>query len=205
MNELDRIAQQKMTVKEVSTILGVTPEAIKKHVRNLFPNTIRNGVAITLNELQVSEIKRHMIPTTEVVGATTDIEMVEKTMQVMSWLKSKYDESQKTIERQTMQIEEMKPAVQFMADVIGSKDAIEMSKVAKIIDCGMGRNKLFEFLRDNGVLRSNNEPMQRYIDLKWFRVVEQKYESTPGEFRINIKTLVYQKGIDGIIKLVRSK
>lgn len=102
-------------------------------------------------------------------------------------------------------IEQDKDKVQFFHDVTGSKDAIEMSKVAKIIDCGMGRNKLFEFLRAKGVLRGNNEPMQRYIDMKWFRVVEQKYETAPGDFRINIKTLVHQKGIDGIIKLVRSE
>lgn len=99
-------------------------------------------------------------------------------------------------------IEEDKDKVQFFNDVTGSKDAVEMGKVAKLLDCGMGRNKLFEFLRNNGVLRQNNEPYQKYIDARWFRVIEQKFEKSPGEFSVNIKTLVYQKGVAGISSLI---
>ncbi len=113
-------------------------------------------------------------------------------------------EAQRTIETQTKKIESMKPAVQFMEDVTGSKSALSMSEAAKIIDAKMGRNKLFLFLRENKILRENNEPYQSYIDKGWFRVIEQKYESSPGETQISIKTLVYQKGIDGIIKKLRS-
>lgn len=101
-------------------------------------------------------------------------------------------------------IEEDKNKVQFFHDVTGSKDAVEMGKAAKILDLGMGRNSLFEYLRKSNVLRSNNEPYQKYIDNGWFRVIEQKYEATPGETRINIKTLVYQKGLNGILKMVKS-
>ena len=106
------------------------------------------------------------------------------------------------IERQTAELEQSRPAVQFYADVTGSKDAIEMSQAAKIIDCGMGRNKLFGFLRDMGVLRHNNEPYQDFIDRGWFRVVEQKYTKPDGSTHITIKTMVYLKGIYAIIKLI---
>jgi len=106
------------------------------------------------------------------------------------------------ITRLEKKIEQDRDKVQFFHDVTGSRDAIEMSKVAKIIDCGMGRNQLMEFLRKNGVLRNNNEPYQKYVDQRWFRVIEQKYEAQPGETKISIKTLVYQKGIDGILKLI---
>jgi len=114
-------------------------------------------------------------------------------------------EAQKVIAEKDQQIEAMKPAVQFMADVTGSRDAIEMSQAAKIIGMGYGRNKLFALLRDEGILRHNNEPMQEYVDRKWFRLVEQKWNDDKGETHISIKTLVYQKGIDGIIKLIRTK
>lgn len=113
-------------------------------------------------------------------------------------------EAQKVIARQAELIEAQKPAVQFMADVTGSKDAIEMGQAAKIIGMGMGRNRLFEFLRTNGVLRDNNEPYQKYVDAGWFRIVEQSWKDSKGETHINIKTMVYQKGIDGIIKLIRT-
>ena len=108
------------------------------------------------------------------------------------------------IEKQTAELEQSRQAVQFYSDVTGSKDAISMSEAAKVIGFAGGRNKLFSFLRDNGVLRHNNEPYQSYIDRGWFRVVEQKFSKPDGSISINIKTLVYQRGLDGIIKLLRS-
>jgi len=111
-------------------------------------------------------------------------------------------EAQRFLAEKDAIIESQKPAVQFMNDVTGSRDAIEMSQVAKIIDKGYGRNQLFDLLREHGITRFNNEPYQNYIDSGWFRVVEQKWQDSKGETHIRIKTLIYQKGIDGIIKLI---
>ena len=66
---------------------------------------------------------------------------------------------------------------------------------------GYGRNNLFEFLRNKKVLDRYNIPYQRYVDAGWFRVIEQKFMKN-GEVCINTKTLVYQKGVDGIRRLV---
>ena len=99
--------------------------------------------------------------------------------------------------------ERMKPKEEFFDAVTDSKDAIDMGQVAKVLNYPkIGRNKLFEILRDNGILQQNNQPYQKYIDCGYFRVVEQKYEARPGEIRINIKTLVFQKGIDYIRKIL---
>ena len=99
--------------------------------------------------------------------------------------------------------ERMKPKEEFFDAVTDSKDAIDMAQVAKVLNYPkIGRNKLFEILRNNGVLQQNNQPYQKYIDCGYFRVVEQKYEARPGEIRINIKTLVFQKGVDYIRKIV---
>ena len=113
-------------------------------------------------------------------------------------------EAQKVIEQKDRLIEAQKPAVRFMNDVTGSRSAVEMGQAAKIIDMGFGRNQLFDFLRDHNILRENNEPYQKYIDAGWFRVVEQPWKDANGDTHIGIKTLVHQKGIDGIIKLIRS-
>lgn len=97
----------------------------------------------------------------------------------------------------------MKPKEEFFDAVAGSKDAIEIGKVAKVLNYpGVGRNKLFEILRDKGVLMGDNIPYQKYIDNGCFRTVEQKYHTPDGETRINIKTLVYQKGVDYIRKML---
>lgn len=113
-------------------------------------------------------------------------------------------EAHRVLEQQAGQIEAMKPAAQFYADVTGSRSAISMAEAAKVIGMGIGRNQLFGILREKKVLRENNEPYQKYIDLGWFRVVEQKWSSAgTGETNVSIKTLVYQKGIEGIIKIIR--
>lgn len=102
--------------------------------------------------------------------------------------------------------ERMKPKEEFFDAVTDSKDAIDMGQVAKVLNYPkIGRNKLFEILRESGILQQNNQPYQTYIDRGYFRVVEQKFEPTPGEIRINIKTLVFQKGIDYIRKILGDK
>lgn len=100
------------------------------------------------------------------------------------------------------QIEAMKPKVEFYDAVAGSKDAIEMSQVAKVLDFKIGRNKLFELLREKKILRETNEPYQKYVDCGYFRVIEQRYNKGDGSIGINIKTLVYQKGLEYIRKIV---
>lgn len=94
--------------------------------------------------------------------------------------------------------ERMKPKAEFFDAVTDSKDAIPMADVAKVLDMGIGRNKLFEFLRNNKILMADNKPYQKYVDAGYFRVIEQKYDKGYGEAGINIKTLVFQKGVDYI-------
>jgi len=119
------------------------------------------------------------------------------------------EEKQKAIaENKVLQIEndEMKPKADFYDDVAGSKDAIELGKVAKVIGIkGMGRNNLFAFLRDKKVLMDKNIPYQKHVDSGYFRVIEQEYSKPDGSNHINIKTLVYQKGVDFILKLLRER
>jgi len=95
------------------------------------------------------------------------------------------------------------PKGDFYDAVAGSVNALEMSKVAKVLNFkNIGRTKLFKFLRDNDVLMYNNVPYQRHIDLGHFRTIEQKFTTTSSEVCISIKTLVYQKGVDYIRKLL---
>lgn len=80
-------------------------------------------------------------------------------------------------------------------------DKVEMSAVAKLLDYdGIGRNKLFKILRDEKILRYNNEPYQEYIDRGYFSVIEQEVSVNYDNTIINKKTIVTQKGIDYIRK-----
>ena len=107
-----------------------------------------------------------------------------------------------TIASLTLTVAEMKPKADFFDAVADSKSAIPMNEVAKVLGVhGYGRNNLFEFLRNEGILDRNNIPYQRYVDCGWFRVIEQAYTKN-GEKHINFKTLVYQKGVDAIRKRI---
>lgn len=100
-------------------------------------------------------------------------------------------------------IEEMKPKEDFYDAVTDSKDAIDIGSVSKVLNFpNMGRNKLFSFLREHSVLMNNNVPYQRYIDAGYFRVIETAFEISSGNTIVNTKTLVYQKGVDFIRKLL---
>lgn len=110
--------------------------------------------------------------------------------------------AQNIISQKDRQIEEMKPKAEFFDTVADSKTAISMNEVAKVLNIkGYGRNNLFEFLRNSKVLDRWNVPYQRYVDNGWFRVIEQHYQKN-GEPIVTTKTLVYQKGVDGIRKMI---
>lgn len=110
---------------------------------------------------------------------------------------------QEEIEKLQLTIETDKPKVEFYEAVTESNDTIDMGTVAKVLNVkGVGRNTLFEILRKNKVLMSNNSPFQSYIDKGWFRQIETKFTKPTGDIAINIKTVVFQKGVEGIRKIV---
>ena len=113
--------------------------------------------------------------------------------------------AQNIINNQNKQIETMKPKAEFFDAVADSKTAMSMDTVAKVLEIkGFGRNNLFKFLREEKVLGEWNRPYQEYVDRGWFRVIEQTYTKN-GEQVVTTKTLVYQKGVDAIRKLIRER
>lgn len=138
----------------------------------------------------------------------TDDELLAKAILVAQ---NKIDERDKAISYlktevnvKNQMIGELKPKAEFFDAVADSKDAIEIGNVAKVLNSpGLGRNKLFDILRKKNILMKNNIPYQKFIDSGYFRTIEQKYSMPDGETRISIKTLVYQKGIDYIMKTIQ--
>lgn len=117
-----------------------------------------------------------------------------------AWAKE-YEEKQKAL----AQVTEMKPKAEFYDDVTGSTDTIDIGSVAKVLNIpNMGRNKLFSFLRENKILNKRNEPYQEYVDKGYFRQIETSWEHN-GTTHINLKTVVFQKGVDYIRQLVLKK
>ena len=97
------------------------------------------------------------------------------------------------------------PKADFYDAVMESPTTFDIETVSKILNVGIGRNKLFALLREQKVLRKNRNPFQYYVDLGWFKCVESSYKNRDGVTFVNVKTVVYQKGIDGILKLLKEK
>jgi phage antirepressor YoqD-like protein len=129
------------------------------------------------------EAKQHQIPATYSEALMLAAKQAEK------------------LELQQSQIKELEPKAEFYDTVTDSKTAIDIGKAAKVLDIGIGRNKLFQKLRDKGVLMNNNIPYQTFIDRGYFRIIETKYVKPDGSTHIQLKTLVYQKGLDFIRKI----
>jgi phage antirepressor YoqD-like protein len=76
-----------------------------------------------------------------------------------------------------------------------------VSKLGKV-----GRHKLYDFLREQGILLSNNEPHRMYSDSGFFKMETVPKFRRSGELYHYYPVLfVSQKGIDFIAELVREK
>ena len=74
-----------------------------------------------------------------------------------------------------------------------------MNDVAKFLNLGIGRNKLFKLLREKGVLDRYNDPYHRYVVQDYFKVV---FKQRANHFRDDNVTLVTNKGIELIRRIV---
>lgn len=85
------------------------------------------------------------------------------------------------------------PKVEFHDAVTEAVNCQTVQEVAKALRTGP--NRLFEFLRKEGLLMRNNLPYQRFVDEGHFRVVERKRVDERGETHTYTRTLVTGKGM----------
>ena len=98
-----------------------------------------------------------------------------------------------------------KPLVDFALHVADSDDLIDMNAMAKLAaaeNFNIGRTRLFRWLKEMGVLMSNNLPYQRYIDRRYF-VVKESVLEVEGMKKTYRQTFVTGKGQLFIIGLLR--
>ena len=134
----------------------------------------------------------------------------EKAKEFRSWVRKILKGLRKgELELLRKQIEEDKPKILLYEQAMSSKTNKTMMIVAKELKISGGRNKLFSFLRSEGILMSGkgkqNIPRQQFIDAKYFEVII-KLKIINGEVVDIPVTLVTPKGMDYILKrLEKSK
>ena len=110
---------------------------------------------------------------------------------------NEYEAKQKALTENAV----MKPKADFYDTVANTESLFSMADVAKTLDMGIGRNKLFAFLRDKGILDKENHPYQKYVDAGYMRLIENHCKA--GDNDVVYKcTYVKQKGIDYIRKIL---
>lgn len=207
MNELAvREDNKTVTTKELASVLGVEPRTIQLAVQKLGLANVLSQVKIrgqnsfVFTEEQATLIKQHIqehhnLSNRKIDTVTTEAEENQVIAQAFSILQRRIDDANKEIAK-------LKPAAEFAYQICSSKDAIDIGNCAKVLNRNIGRNTLFEFLRNKKILNQDNIPYQKYIDLGYFRVIESKFTIPSGETKISLKTLVFQKGVAYINKLL---
>lgn len=101
---------------------------------------------------------------------------------------------------QKITLEDNKPKVDFFDKVTLSEDCIDIGLTSKVLNLGIGRNLLFKFLREQKILDKDNIPYQKYVTIGYFKSIEGTVPRVNGKTRVTLKTVVFQKGVDFILK-----
>ena len=207
--------EKTVTTKELAETLGVSNMAIKRVLEktNNLNGTVKvgNGKPTVFTENQATFIKQeiqkhHNLASRQIDNVSTELEVIANYKKATEALISMLDAKNKALkaenESQKQRLAEQQPKVDFYNAVTDSGDCIDIGQVAKLLNCGYGRNTLFEVLRKKGVLDKRNQPYQRFVDAGYFRVIESSFVLPNGDQKINLKTVVYQKGVDFIRRVV---
>jgi len=108
-----------------------------------------------------------------------------------------------TMQKQVAYIAELEPKAAFYEAVASTSGLILIREAAKVLAVPhMGQNHLYTILRSLHVLMDNNEPYQRYVNMEYFMVREGQYTLKSGEVKVSRTTMVTQKGLEFIRRLV---
>lgn len=161
---------QQMSLIAVADVLGVTPEAIRKHVRALWPGKLKNGVTTYLNQEEVTEIKKHMVPTTQVVAAQTMLEENQTIANALMILQRRSEEYRIRAER----------AEHTNAILMHTTRLYTMTEIAKEI--GMkSANELNKVLEERGIQYKVNGtwvPTTKYSSRGLFEIKQEVHDDT---------------------------
>jgi len=94
------------------------------------------------------------------------------------------------------------PKAEAFDTFMDAKNSQNMNIVAKAL--GIGRNKLFAFLREQKILLSNNTPYQEYLDRGYFEVKEKPVAMGDSQFN-KPQTYVFPKGVAFIERLLNER
>lgn len=175
-------------VLNVGMLLRDSPIAVE--VRN----QILNGFEKLTDSQKISDIELEKDLMWKAMTAPDGVERLEATAKWNDFKNRHIKELENTIEEQ-------KPKVESFETFISADGFQNMKQASNSL--GIGRNMLYEFLRNNNILTADNLPYQRFINQGYF-VVKQITINKGNYSNIKPQTFVTAKGIDWISKKLKN-
>jgi phage antirepressor YoqD-like protein len=215
MNELTEYGDKKIITDEVCRVLGCDKSTLMRNWREIESvvgaatvKNIEHGKPTYWTETEITllleKMKGNANNQHDLASSLQGIETSKsRVLQLQILQKQMQDIYEAEIAELKAKTEADRPKVEFFDQVADSKDAIQMRDVAAVLNIpGWGRNKIFALLRQLKILDNRNIPYRAYQDKGYFRVIEQEFTDSEGETHINLKTLVYQSGVDFVRKVI---
>lgn len=194
MKEVSVITEQMVTTKELADILGVDVDTINNTVNKLnFSDVHRKSTkgrpTKAFTEKQATLIKQeiqkhHNLATRQIDSVTTEEE--ENLLIKNAWL---------IIERRA---EEFRRRAEIAENTLNriadGKGCFTINQTAKALKLDYGNRKLFEKLRNEGILNQDNTPKQEQVNMGNFKVVVKFVNEAIGNKPVTLTTskgLVY--------------
>lgn len=199
MNELTTVSEKTMTTKELAEVLGVDVKTVnnavdrllgstsQKHFENIMtvsnggrPSKVFTEHQATLIKLEIQ--KHHNLQSRQIDTVSTETEENLIVMQAVAILQRKARELE---ERAAM-------AEQVVHRIADGTGCYTMNQAAKALKLPYGNIKLFERLRNEGLLNLDNTPRQEQVNNGNFKVVVKYVNDKVGN---KVVTLVTGKGL----------
>ncbi|MGS4345136.1 Rha family transcriptional regulator [Myroides odoratus] len=134
-------------------------------------------------------------------SAKPSLESITKKDLAMMLLESEQEKEQLLLENKRM-----KPRDEYINKVFSSDGLLTMSEAAKSLGLDIGRNLLYNVLRDRGILfKSSKEPKQDYVNRGYFALKQTTIQIKKGDTtitKVEPQTMVTQKGLAYIAKIL---
>lgn len=171
-------------------------ELYKDFLEDYFKTKAENVVMKKSIEQEIEELRKDK-------AMFIGMSVIEKDdMKKIEWLNKMENISDRIIEFEKTKseqetIKKYEVEITLGNDICNSNNCYDMARFSKVVNVGMGRTLMFKWLKNQGILRNNNEPYQQYM--QYFKIIplyDNRFASS--------KTLVKAKGIKYIVnKLIK--
>ncbi|WP_082711053.1 phage antirepressor KilAC domain-containing protein [Myroides odoratus] len=115
-------------------------------------------------------------------------------------------ESEQEKEALLLENQRMKPRDEYIDKVFSSDGLLTMSEASKSLGLDIGRNILYNILRDKGILfKGSKEPKQEFVNRGYFALKQTMIQIKKGDStitKVEPQTMVTQKGLGYIAKIL---